>query len=95
MTQTLEEARRAELDLRRRLSRLVTERRRAESEVERLRHLSARPHAVPEMDATRRRQQDRLELLGKEIDGVRLALRAQEAAVASLEADADGAPPAR
>lgn len=94
MTQTLEDARRAELDLRRRLSRLVTEWRRAQSEVERLRRLSARPHAVPEMEETRRRQQDRHGMLGREIDDVRLALRAQEAVVASLEADADGAPPA-
>lgn len=94
MTQTLEDARRAELALRRRLSQLVAERRQARSEIERLRQLSARPQAVPGMEATGRRQQDRHALLGREIDDVRLALRAQEAVVASLEADADGAPPA-
>lgn len=88
---SLVEARADEERLRALLADLVARQRAASKEAERLQGRAALPGAVADMGDTARRQSERAAALELEIAETRELLRHQEAVVARLEADADGA----
>ena len=90
-TGDLTAARAAERELRASLAAAVTEARVAREEAARL-EAQAESTGTDELRAVARRQAERADAIEAKREAMRDAVRAQQVLVASLEADADGAP---